>query len=41
MSLYIYLPDEYLPRIKIAEQFTEEGDREYRELKKLVSRMLV
>lgn len=34
--LYVYLPDNYLDKIELAEKFTEEGDREYNKLNKIV-----
>ena len=34
-NLYVYLPDEYTGRIRIAESFTPEGNREFNALSKI------
>ena len=39
-SLYVYLPDEYLSRVKLAEKFTEEGDKEFEILNQIVIEIL-
>jgi anaerobic magnesium-protoporphyrin IX monomethyl ester cyclase len=38
--LYVYLPDEYLDRIPLAEQQTAEGDSEYRNLMEVVKNVV-
>lgn len=40
LPLYIYLPDQYLDRIKVAEQFTDAGNEEYRKLNRLVGEIV-
>lgn len=38
--LYVYLPDQYLERIKKAEEFTQEGNKEYQALNSLIKEYL-
>ena len=38
--LYVYMPDEYLPRIRLAEEFTDEGNKEYEELSQICGELL-